>query len=196
MFRGRILKNEIGFVGLTELMIIIGIIGILTAMANPAYRFLRQRAREAVAIQDMGNILRPAIEQYRLVTGEFPTQAYRYALITSTLGSPYSAGTAVYSKWVGGLPYLSADMGPPPNPDNDVWFEDPWGNPYEIYTSGSTSCFIVSRGAINYKNNGAGTAYDSTSLTTTLKDSTKYNPNSGRIKDGNVDDMAVVIQLD
>lgn len=190
MSRGRFLKNEIGFVGLTELMIIIGIIGILTAMANPAYRFLRQRAKEAVAIQDMGNVMRPAIEQYRMATGEFPTQAYRYALITDTMGSPYSAGTAVYSRWVAGLPYLSADIGPPPNPDNDVWFEDPWGRPYEIYSNGSTSCFIVSRGA------STGGGSDSTSLTTTLKDSTKYNPNSGRIKDGNVDDMAVIIQLD
>lgn len=188
MFRGKLLRKDFGFVGLTELMIIIGIIGILTAMANPAYRFLRQRAREAVAIQDMGNVFRPAIEQYRIINGEFPTN--RYTLITNAMGAPYAEGTAAYARWNGGLPYLSPELGSPPNPDNDVWHEDPWGRPYELYCSGSISCFVVSRGL----NTGGG--YDSTNLTATLKDAAKYNQNSGRIKDGNVDDLAVIIQLD
>lgn len=191
MVRGRFLKNASGFVGLTELMIIIGIIGILTAMANPAYRFLRQRAREAVAIQDMGNVMSPAIEQYRVINGEFP--ANRYTLITHTMGAPYAVGTAAYTRWRGGLPYLAKDLGNPPNPDNDIWLEDPWGRPYELYCSGSTSCFIVSRG--QYTGTGYS-EYDATDLTTTLKDTTKYNSSSGRIKDGKVDDLAVIILMD
>lgn len=160
---------------LLELMVIISIITLLAGVSTPLFRSLRQRAKEAVAIQDMGNNLRPAVETFRVDVGEYPVDGY------SLISNLYTAGSAQYSRWASGGPYMNPELAPPPATDADIWVEDPWGQPYMIFSWGFTRCIIVSSG------------HDKTlqtDITATFSE-TEPNRNSGRFT-GN-DDLGVVI---
>ncbi len=144
-------SGNAGFIGLMELLVIIGIIGILTIMSTPTYRALRQRAREATAIQDMGNLISPAISTYRIDIGEFPVPDPNHGNRTeySLLSNPYAAGTSKYSRWENAVSknkdgtrvtYIKPQSGTNP------WLKDPWGQPYMIFSWGFTRCVVVSSG--------------------------------------------------
>ena len=110
----RLYSREEGFT-LVELMIVIIILAILTAIAVPSYMVLRNRARVAAAQSEMKNIA-TALEMYNADQDAYPT-GDATAMIAALQGP--SVG--------GGDPYMS------PVPAND-----PWGNPY-VYTSNGTT---------------------------------------------------------
>lgn len=67
---GEKVKKEKGFT-LIELMVVIGIIGILATMAVPTYKHIVQRAKETVLKQNLFAI-RDAIDQYYQDKGKYP----------------------------------------------------------------------------------------------------------------------------
>lgn len=74
-------KKEKGFT-LVELMIVIIILAILTAIAVPSYLVLRNRARTAAAQSEMKNIA-TALEMYQADYEAYPLTADYPAVLTS-----------------------------------------------------------------------------------------------------------------
>jgi len=69
--RGGPAANERGFT-LLELLIVVALIGILTALAVPQFRHTPQRAKEAVLKEDL-YILRDVIDQHFTDKGKYPS---------------------------------------------------------------------------------------------------------------------------
>ena len=117
--------NQKGFT-LIELMIVVAIIGILTAIAFPLYANVQQRARIAKAQADV-RTLASAIVIYSAHTGLIPTTglAGLSVLTVSTLANGVTAGP-----FMGSIPS-------PPQGGSPAWVA-------YTYTAGSTGQFTVS----------------------------------------------------
>lgn len=64
------MKNEKGYT-LIELMIVIGIIGLLVSIALPQYRYAQQKAKEAVLRENLTR-MREVLDQYFSDKGKYP----------------------------------------------------------------------------------------------------------------------------
>lgn len=174
------MREQKGFIAITELMIIIGIVGILTAVAIPMFRSARTMAQNARAITEMADIFRPGTEQYYLdvreypksVNGTFDKATNGYGLITN----PYDAGgqPILYARWNG--PYIPVN-----------WRGDPWskvGNQkdYEVKGDG-TFLAVISAGK-----DGAFHTHGDTYASW----DGEYVENKGTFNDG-CDDVGVII---
>jgi type IV pilus assembly protein PilA len=84
------MKNQKGFT-LIELMIVVAIIGILAAVAIPAYTDYMKRGKVSEAVQLTGGTKTP-IEEYISSKGTLPTGL---STITDKLGGKYTTGLAV-----------------------------------------------------------------------------------------------------
>jgi general secretion pathway protein G len=115
---GSLYKKQEGFT-LVELMIVIIILAILTAIAVPSYMVLRDRARVAAAQSEMKNIA-TALEMYNADQDKYP-EGDAEAMIAALEGP--SMG--------GGEPYMK------PVPAND-----PWGDPY-VYASADGNTYTL-----------------------------------------------------
>jgi general secretion pathway protein G len=115
---GSLYKKQEGFT-LVELMIVIIILAILTAIAVPSYMVLRNRARVAAAQSEMKNIA-TALEMFNADYDKYPVGAAE-DMVGSLDGSDTTQNTD-------GNPYM-----------DPVPADDPWGNAYEYEsTDGST----------------------------------------------------------
>ncbi|MDD3628570.1 MAG: type II secretion system protein GspG [Actinomycetota bacterium] len=114
----RLYSREEGFT-LVELMIVIIILAILTAIAVPSYMVLRNRARVAAAQSEMKNIA-TALEMFNADYDRYPAVTD----VTAMAGALNGTNTAQNPD---GNPYMD------PVPVND-----PWGQPY-VYTSNGTT---------------------------------------------------------
>jgi len=102
---------------LTEILLVVIIIGILVGMVIPNIAGRGEQARRAAAKADIEANLAMALDLYELDNGQYPTsQQGLEALIKKPTQSP------VPENWSG--PYLKKRVVP----------QDPWGNPY-VYTS-------------------------------------------------------------
>jgi general secretion pathway protein G len=110
---------------LFELLIVIVIVGILFGAMVPILNVSRQDARVAKAQSELDSIKTAAMMLHH-DTGEWPPD--------STTGSDFITNDSTFPGWAG--PYL------------DEWKDDPWGSPYEIWTSG-TERRVRSLGADN-----------------------------------------------
>jgi general secretion pathway protein G len=115
--------NQKGFT-LIELMIVVAIIGILTAIAFPLYANVQQRARIAKAQADV-RTLASAIVIYSAHTGQIP------AGDLSVLTQPATVNNITAGPFMGSIP--SPPQGGSPG----------WATTY-TYTAGSTGQFTVS----------------------------------------------------
>ena len=116
-------KSEKGFIALTELIVIIGIAGILLAMAIPQFTAARKRARVAEAISNMGNIISPGCELFKLDIGRYPNN------IDELVDKNIITNPREQARWKG--PYIS----------NLPKLQDPWGVKYSVSIVGA-GCFI------------------------------------------------------
>lgn len=84
---------------LVELLIVIGVIGILTALALPNFFAVRERARDSKRKSDL-NQMQKAIELYK--SDQSPLQQYPATAVLATCGSTWSNATTavVYMKKV------------------------------------------------------------------------------------------------
>ena len=101
---------------LLELLVVILIIGLLTAVVGP--RFLGQVSKsETTAARAQLDALDKALQSYRIDTGRFPSnlQGLR-ALVAPPADEP---------RWRG--PYMQGEIPP-----------DPWGTPYQYRSPGAT----------------------------------------------------------
>lgn len=164
------LNNKNGFIAITELIVVISIVMILMGLTIPTFNAARARARETQAISDMGNIIRPAAEAFKVDIRRYPGKddGPGYSLITPNNTSLGSAA----SLWKG--PYIQVQN------VSDPWFKDPWGTPYYIVGDGVNVSMVVSYG----KNKTAD--YNYSGVSPTVRPSIK----TGRFCDQNGDDCA------
>lgn len=136
-------KNSAGFT-ILELIVNVAIIGILSAIAIPAYISFRDKARIAQAKMDMHNILL-AMEQLGNDTGEWPghqvsgktnTSSNNEIWDLSTAGAGLVATDGNYKNWRG--PYMASIP------------KDPWGMNYfldtDYYVNGKLEAALGSFG--------------------------------------------------
>lgn len=100
---------------LIELMLVVIIIGVLSALVVPRLAGRSEEARQAAAKADIESNIAMALDLYELDNGQYPTTEQGLAaLMTKPASSP------VALNWKG--PYLKKEP------------KDPWGKPY-IYKS-------------------------------------------------------------
>jgi general secretion pathway protein G len=100
---------------LLELLVVILIIGLLTAVVAP--RFLGQISKsETTAAMAQLDALDKALQSYRIDTGRFPTSAQGLRALTLQPSDEL--------RWRG--PYMKGDVPP-----------DPWGSPYQYRFPGT-----------------------------------------------------------
>jgi general secretion pathway protein G len=110
--QNRIIKKTSGFT-LTEIMLVVVIIGILAALVIPKIAGQSERARVTAATTDINGGIKSALGQYEVDNGFYPKS------LNDLLVAPSNA-----KNWHG--PYFD----PPKLP------LDPWGNPYIYYFPG------------------------------------------------------------
>ena len=98
---------------LTELMLVVVIIGILAALVIPKIAGNSERARVTAAHADINGGIKSALGQYEVDNGAYPKS------LQDLLAAPGNA-----KNWHG--PYLESPKLP----------TDPWGNPYIYYYPG------------------------------------------------------------
>jgi general secretion pathway protein G len=124
--QNRIARHASGFT-LTEIMLVVVIIGILAALVIPKIAGSSERARVTAAQADINGGIKSALGQYEVDNGFYPRS------LQDLLVQPANA-----KNWHG--PYFD----PPKLP------VDPWGNPYVYYFPGkhNTSSYdLLSVGA-------------------------------------------------
>jgi len=105
-------KSKRGFT-LTELMLVVVIIGILAALVIPKIAGNSDRARRTAAIADINGGIKSALGQYEVDNGSYPRS------LQDLVVPPANA-----KNWHG--PYFDSAKLP----------VDPWGNPYIYYYPG------------------------------------------------------------
>jgi len=105
-------KSKRGFT-LTELMLVVVIIGILAALVIPRIAGNSDRARRTAAIADINGGIKSALGQYEVDNGNYPKS------LQDLVVAPGNA-----KNWHG--PYFDSARLP----------VDPWGNPYIYYYPG------------------------------------------------------------
>src|SRR5580698_3253199 len=105
-------KSKRGFT-LTELMLVVVIIGILAALVIPKIAGNSDRARRTAAIADINGGIKSALGQYEVDNGNYPKS------LQDLVVAPGNA-----KNWHG--PYFDSAKLP----------VDPWGNPYIYYYPG------------------------------------------------------------
>jgi len=98
---------------LTELMLVVVIIGVLAALVIPKIAGSGERARETTAHADISGGIKSALGQYEVDNGTYPRS------LQDLIVAPSNA-----KNWHG--PYLDSGKLP----------IDPWGNPYIYYFPG------------------------------------------------------------
>ncbi len=101
--------NQQGFT-LIELMIVVAIIGILAAVAIPAYQDYTQRAQMAEALT-MTAGAKTAIAEFAQTNGKYPTTAAEIAEVGLTNAIAGSYGSAAYTTATGVLTITMAATG-------------------------------------------------------------------------------------
>jgi general secretion pathway protein G len=94
----KLLKNRRGFT-LIELMVVMSIIGILTAIAVPTYLGKIVKAREAVLEEDLYNF-RSTIDQFAADQGKYPDSLQELADKKYLRGIPVDPFTKSKDSWV------------------------------------------------------------------------------------------------
>lgn len=123
---------------LTELLIVLVIIGLLAALVGPVLYQRINPAKQSVARAQIENFM-TALDSYFLDSGKFPTQQQGLAALRVRQEGD--------SKWNG--PYLKKDIP-----------SDPWGNPFVYRTPGRNGGYeVISYGA-DGKEGGEGDNVD------------------------------------
>lgn len=104
------IRNERGFT-LVELAVVVLIIGIVAALAQPPFTHMRTRARAAQAVSELGN-LRSAVLRFQGLNHEWPPEAAAGIIpvgLQAHLQDGYSFSrsgyTLDYDNW-GGVPFV------------------------------------------------------------------------------------------
>jgi general secretion pathway protein G len=110
---------------LTELLVVLVIIGLLAALVGPVLYQRINPAKQSVALSQISGFM-TALDSYFLDTGQFPTTQQGLAVLRNKPDG--------LAKWKG--PYLLKEVPP-----------DPWGNPYQYRSPGRNGGYeIVSFG--------------------------------------------------
>lgn len=117
---------------LTELLIVLVIIGLLAALVGPVLYQRINPAKQSVARAQLENFMN-ALDTYFLDVGQFPTSQQGLAALRKT---PLDA-----SKWNG--PYLKKDIP-----------VDPWGNAYVYRSPGRNGGYEIASLGADGKENG------------------------------------------
>jgi len=112
-------KGKQGFT-LTEILLVVIIIGVLVGMVIPSIAGRGEQARRAAAQADIEANLAMALDMYEMDNGRFPTTEQG---LKALLSKPTSAPAS--DNWSG--PYLKKKRIP----------RDPWGNPYSYVSPGT-----------------------------------------------------------
>jgi general secretion pathway protein G len=123
---GSLYRKQEGFT-LVELMIVIIILAILTAIAVPSYMVLRNRARTAAAQSELKNIA-TALEMFYADWEQYPPTGFA-ALINELTGDAAATVNTTGEEYM-----------------NPVPATDPWGVSY-VYTLAAGSYTVESYGA-------------------------------------------------
>lgn len=129
--------QERGFT-LTELLIVLVIIGLLAALVGPILYQRINPAKQSAARAQMENFM-TALDSYFIDTGHFPTGQQGLAALRAK-----PEGEA---RWNG--PYLKKDIP-----------VDPWGNPFIYKTPGRNGGFEISSYGADGKEGGEGDSAD------------------------------------
>lgn len=121
-----------GFIALTELIVVLGVITILLGVTMPSVWQARRKGGEARVLAEASSVIVPAMHQFRGDLGYFPNP---------NTGSP-ADGYGLLSK----APLPAADQPLWRGPYLDRWPSDPWGNPYELRGDGVNCLYVMSPG--------------------------------------------------
>lgn len=116
-----------GGYSLLELMIAVGLVGILSAIAVPSYQRYMERAKVSEAVQEMGEI-QLRIERFRTRNMRLPT--------TLAEGTSGLAATMLTDPWGRSYVYYNYAAGTSPDPTRRDKNLKPLNTDYDLYSVG------------------------------------------------------------